>query len=453
MDCDSILPFVSVMYLFASLTRGNIGNARLGGIEKDLDINGKQFHNIVTMFFVGYIICQIPSTMATRIVPPSKWIGFVMVIWVSANSKCQLGNLFSLVYPARFFMGCFQAGLGPGVPLLLSYWYKREEMARRMSIFLGSSTLAGLFGGVFAYAVIRNLDGSHGLASWRWLFIVEGVPTIFIGILCFFFLPNYPHTASKYFLTPAERELAIKRGQSGGNKDTKTFSKHQMLKAVLDWHNWLAIVVYLGLNVCLSSFSTFLPTIIKAMGFTSLQAELLTIPPYATGCFTLVLVSWLSDLTKQRAFCIMVTTMVAALGYILLIIGKDISMKYAGAILVGAGVYPIIPLTLTWISNNNLGHTKRGTALAMTGTVAQCFSILGSQIYKKSQAPTYREGHGVCLAFMCLSFCMALLLRIGLARENCQKDRLYGKVDEMQPKVMEDTEKLYDKHPSFRYFL
>ncbi|KAK9761096.1 hypothetical protein K7432_014252 [Basidiobolus ranarum] len=76
-----ILPFISLMYLFASLTRGNIGNARLGGIEKDLDINGAQFHNIVTMFFVGYIICQIPSTMTTRIVSPSKWIGFVMVIW------------------------------------------------------------------------------------------------------------------------------------------------------------------------------------------------------------------------------------------------------------------------------------------------------------------------------------------------------------------------------------
>ncbi|KAK9761097.1 hypothetical protein K7432_014253 [Basidiobolus ranarum] len=350
-------------------------------------------------------------------------------------------------------MGCFQAGLGPGIPLLLSYWYKREEMARRMSIFLGSSTLAGLFGGVFAYAVIRNLDDSHGLASWRWLFIVEGVPTIFIGILCFFFLPDYPHTASKYFLTPAERDLAIKRGHSGGNKDTKAFSKHQMLRAFLDWHNWLAIVVYVGLNVCLSSFSTYLPTIIKAMGFTSLQAELLTIPPYATGCFTLILVSWVSDLIRQRSLCIMATTSIAALGYILLIIGKNTAMKYAGAILVGAGVYPIIPLTLTWISNNNLGHTKRGTALAMTGTVAQCFSILGSQIYKKSQAPTYREGHGVCLGFMCLSFATALALRTCLARENREKDRIYGKIDEINSKTMENSDKLYDKDPSFRYFL
>ncbi|KAK9761054.1 hypothetical protein K7432_014350 [Basidiobolus ranarum] len=391
--------------------------------------------------------------MTTRILPPSKWIGFVMAIWGICATCLAAGHNYSEMMAARFFMGCFQAGLGPGVPLLLSYWYKREEMARRMSIFLASSTLAGVFGGVIAYAVIRDLNDSYGLASWRWLFIVEGVPTVAVGILCFFFLPDYPHNASKYFLTSAERELAIKRGHSGGNKDTKAFSKHQMLKAVLDWHNWLAIVVYIGLNVCLASFSTYLPTIIEAMGFTSLQAELLTIPPYAAGCVTLIMASWISDLTRQRGYCIMGSTGLAALGYILLIIGKNTAMKYVGAILVASGVYPIIPLTLTWISNNNLGHTKRGTALALNGTVSQCFSILGSQIYKKSQAPTYRQGHGICLGFMCLSFGMALLLRVCLARENSRRDQMCGKDIDTETKTVENTEKLYDQHQSFRYFL
>lgn len=165
---------------------------------------------------------------------------------------------------ARFLLGCFEAGVAPAVPLLLSFWYQRNEMAGRISIFFGSSTLAGAFGGIFAWAIIGHMDGVQGMASWRWLFLIEGLPTILLGILCLMFLPNYPDTANtKWWLTPEEKELAIRRVPVAS--DDTTFSKKQFVAVFKDYQNAFYTLIYISVLVCISSYSTFLPTIIRDM--------------------------------------------------------------------------------------------------------------------------------------------------------------------------------------------
>lgn len=140
------------------------------------------------------------------------------------------------------------------------------------------------------------------------------------------------------------------------------------------------------------------------------------------------------------------------LGYIFLLASLNVGLRYTGAVLVACGIYPIIPLTLSWVSNNQLGHTKRGVAIAMTSMIAQCFSMLGTQIYRTEDSPRYVKGHIICLVFLGLAGLSAFTLRFLLSRENNRRDREYGVPDSKDMSGV-DIDGVYDNHPQFRYAL
>ncbi|KAI8368160.1 major facilitator superfamily domain-containing protein [Radiomyces spectabilis] len=446
-----LIPWLALLYLMLSLDRNNIGNAKLGSLEKDLNLIGDDYYTAVTIFFAGYVLFHIPSNMVLRILRPSRWISGTMVLWgICSICQAAVRNASGLI-ACRFWLGVFETGVGPATPLFLSFWYQPNELALRVAIYFGSSTLAGAFAGAVAYGVLKDLNGAHGVAGWRWLFIVEAAPTIVFGLLSFWILPDTPEMTGGRWLTPAEKQVALLRIKHSGNTDNTLFDRHQFLAALLDYKNWLAVVIYIGLNVALASYAVFLPTIIRDMGFSSLNAQLLSIPPYVAACTLVFVVAWNSDRTRQRGYHIMVVSFLGVLGYIFLLATLNVGLRYTGAILVACGIYPIIPLTLSWVSNNQLGHTKRGVAIAMTSMVAQCFSMLGTQIYKPADAPRYVKGHVICLAFMTLGGISAATLRFLLKRENDRRDREHGPQGTMLH--AQDVEKLYDNHPNFRYTL
>ncbi|CEI88835.1 hypothetical protein RMCBS344292_03212 [Rhizopus microsporus] len=446
-----LIPWLSILYLLLSLDRNNIGNARLGSLEKDLHLVGNDYYTALTIFFAGYVIFHIPSNLLVKRLRPSRWISGTMVLW-GICSFCQAftHNAAGLI-ACRFFLGIFETGVGPSTPLFLSFWYQRNELATRVAIYFGSSTVAGAFAGAVAYGVLKDLDGAHGLAGWRWLFIVESVPTIALGLLSFIVLPDMPENAGRW-LTKEEKEVAVQRTKNSGNTDHHGFDKHQFIAALIDYKIWLAVIIYIGLNIALASFAIFLPTIIRDMGFSSLSAQLLSIPPYVAASILVFIVSWNSDRTLQRGYHIIGVCFLGILGYIFLLASLNVGLRYTGAILVACGIYPIIPLTLSWVSNNQLGHTKRGVAIAMVSMIAQCFSMLGTQIYRTEDGPRYVKGHIICLVFLTLAASSAALLRFLLDRENKQRDQIHG-VPETTDMSSLEIDGVYDKHPQFRYAL
>ncbi|KAI8092875.1 putative MFS transporter [Halteromyces radiatus] len=448
-----MIPWLSLLYLMLSLDRNNIGNARLGGLEQDLHMEGNDYYTALTIFFAGYVIFHIPSNLLVKRLRPSFWISFTMVMW-GICSFCQAftHNAAGLI-ACRFFLGIFECGVGPSLPFFLSLWYQKDELALRVAIYFGSSTLAGAFSGAIAYGVLATLNGAHGIAGWRWIFIVEAVPTIALGLLSVMMIPDLPTSVNRRWLTSEEQELAIKRATISGNTDNRPFDKKQLFAALMDYKNWLTVIIYVGLNVALGSYAVFLPTIIRDLGFTSLNAQLLSIPPYAVACCLVFLVSWNSDRIVQRGYHIMTMASIGALGYIFLLASENLGLRYTGAILVACGIYPIIPLTLSWLSNNQLGHTKRGVAIAMVSMIAQAFAILGTQIYRTEDSPRFIRGHAVCLAFMILTGLTAGLLRFLLQRENKKRDREYGINTIKDLSSLQDIDILYDSHPQFRYTL
>lgn len=184
------------MYLLAFLDRTNIANASVFGLQKDLglDENGVQYNTALTIFFVPYIVFEIPSNILLKKLKPHVWLSACMFLFGLVTICQGLVQGYGGLLATRFFLGLAETGMFPGSFYLIGMWYKRSEAQRRYSFFFGSTSLAGAFGGLLASA-IGKMDGMRGYLGWRWIFILEGTLTCVVAFLFFFLIPSFPEDA------------------------------------------------------------------------------------------------------------------------------------------------------------------------------------------------------------------------------------------------------------------
>lgn len=222
-----------------------------------------------------------------------------MFSWGAITIGLGGATSFASVTVVRFLLGVFEAGLFPGLVYYLTFWYRTEERSIRVAFILASATLAGAFGGALAFA-IGHMDGTSGMSAWRWLFILEGIPSVVSSFFVYFFLPDYPETVK--WLSPEELACAVERLRlegSHGHGQSLTWS--QAKDTLMDWRLYAHYAVslqnrgllvlrltlrqiYFGISVPFSSLSLFSPSITAGLGFTNLNAQLMTVPPYAVAC-------------------------------------------------------------------------------------------------------------------------------------------------------------------------
>lgn len=266
----------------------------------------------------------------------------------------------------RFLLGATEAGFGPGVPFLLSCFYRRHELGLRCGLFVSAAPLASTFAGALAYGI----TSAHlKLASWRLLFLVEGIPTLLMVPVVFRFLPDSPAQAK--FLNEEEKAVARARAmrQAGQVDRVGGVSWKEIGEALLDVKSWLVAVCYLPLklvltcpcansrtklmyfscNVSYSSLPVFLPSILKDMGFTSINAQGLSAPPYFLSFLTSVLTPWIADRYQQRGLMIAFLSIVGLIGYILLATCTAVGPRYIGVWMAASGVFPCIANILPWV--------------------------------------------------------------------------------------------------------
>ena len=209
--------------------------------------------------------------------------------------------------------------------------------------------------------------------------------------------------------------------------------------------------MYFSCNVSFSSLPVFLPTILDEMGFSSVNAQGLSAPPYFLGFLVVLFSTWLADRTSQRGFTILVLSLVGAAGYIMLAVSTSTGVRYAGVYLAAAGIFPSIGNILPWVMNNQGSDTRRGTGIAMINVVGQCGPLLGTRLYPTSEQPYYRKGMWVCAAFMLFNGALALSLRFLLVWENKKLDEKFSSVESQKPDVSSGGEE--NAGPRFRYIL
>jgi len=444
-----IVPMVILLYLLSFLDRVNIGNARLYGLEEDLGLEGNQFQVAVSILFVTYLLSELPSNLVLKKFRPSRWISFITTSWGIIATLTGIVQSYGGLLACRLLLGAVEGGLFPGLAVYLTLFYTKRELALRIGYLFVSAALAGACGGLLAYA-IGHMDGIAGQRGWRWIMILEGLPTFVLGIATWFLLADSPETA--FYLTPEEKELMqVRRArQTGQTTSAQEFHWYDVRRGLLDWKIWVFCFAQFGVDTMLYGYSTFLPTIIRGInpGYSAALVQVLTIPCYALGALTYLSVAWVSDSRQQRGIPIVLFCGISIVGYGMLISNGGAGVHYAGCFLVAMGLYVGVGLPLAWLPTNQPRYGKRTTATGLQLTIGNCAGILSSFLYPAAEGPRYVRGHGVTLALVGFAAVLFAGMSVYFARRN--KKRLSGAEDgKMAGKGGDEVAEVGDESPRF----
>ncbi|CAO2650158.1 Nn.00g014500.m01.CDS01 [Neocucurbitaria sp. VM-36] len=464
-----IIPMVCWIYLMNFMDRVNIGNARLYGLEDDLGLVGNQFQIAVSILFVTYVIFETPSNMVIKRMQPARYLAGLVLLWGLVATFSAFVNNFAALVACRLLLGTFEAGLFPGVILYLSMFYNKRNVSQRQAWFYGTSAISGALGGLVAYVIILpqylaplrepyiykaigELDGAAGWRGWRWIILINGIPTILTAFVVPFVLPNSPATA--HFLNEEDRRnlVLLRELEVGQTKAAQEFHKEDVIKGAKDWKTYaFAIAQFVGLGM-LYSFSVFLPTIINDMGagWSRQVVQALTIPVYFAGFATYVTSAWLSDRTQQRGIYCIGGLSVSLVGYICLIINKGLGLSFAGTFIVALGLWVSTGTAFSWISVNNPRYGKRAFASGMQITIGNISGVAAPFLYSNDYAPTYFPGYGATIGLLALGISIYVSLYLYFRWMN--KRKLEGKEDwRIEGKSEEEIAEMGEDNPRYLY--
>ena len=354
--------------------------------------------------------------------------------WGACSMGLAGAHNYGTVVGVRFLLGVFEAGLFPGMVYYLTFWYRSDERSIRVAFILASATLAGAFGGAIAYGV-GHMNQAHGISAWRWLFIIEGAPSCLSAFLVLFFLPDYPETVR--WLSEEERGLALRRLHVEGSKGLHKSDWWRDAKAtLLDWRLWGHYAVYFGISTPFSSLSLFTPSITAGLGYEDLQAQLMTVPPYAVAYVVQILVSWSADHFNSRGMHSAVMATVGACGFLAsAALPADAYLPRYGCLIVAAtGAFACIPPLLGWLSSNIFSTGSVGLAIALNiGLAGAPGQIAGVWIYKEDEAKLgYPTGHWTNCGLLFFVAAGCVLLRLYYGRQNRKLYREAGEEESVR---------------------
>ncbi|KAK3307105.1 major facilitator superfamily domain-containing protein [Chaetomium strumarium] len=446
-----LLPVVMLLYLLSFLDRVNIGNARLYKMEADLGLVGNQYQVAVSILFVTYILSELPSNLVLKKLRPSRWIAFITTAWGIIATLTGIAQNYGGLLACRLLLGAVEGGLFPGMAIYLTFFYTKRELALRIGYLFVSAALAGACGGLLAFA-IGHMQGVAGQNGWRWIMIIEGLPTVCLGIASWWLLPDEPETA--YFLDGPQRAMAAARlrRQTGYTANAAEFHWQDVRAALGDWKVWAFALAQFGSDTMLYGYSTFLPTIIRGINPDASAAlvQVLTIPCYALGAVTYLVVARISDRTQKRGMYAVLLGLVSIVGYAMLISDVGSGAHYAGCFLVAMGLYVCVGLPLAWLPTNCPRYGKRTTATGLQLTIGNCSGIMASYLYPLEQGPRYIRGHAVTMAMVAWACLVYVVLWFSYSRANAKRRR--GDEDHKTEGISDDEiAELGDESPRFVY--
>ncbi|KAH8731695.1 major facilitator superfamily domain-containing protein [Phaeosphaeriaceae sp. PMI808] len=423
-----ILPILALLFLCSFIDRTNVGNAKILGLEKDLRINDHQYAIGLCVFYATYIASEIPSNLVLKKMSPKIWLPLLTAVWGVLTMCLGFVRNFASFVTVRALLGVAEGGLLPGMVLYLSHFYRRNELALRIGIFYTAASLSGAFGGLLARG-LNAIGPAGGLEGWRWIFIVEGLLTVFVGICSALFLPNSIESAT--FLTSLEKELARQRldEQSSAHEP---FSWAEVQRGIFNVQVWLSALAYFAILCGLYSFGLFLPTIINNLKFAkdANETQLWTVIPYAVAAVFTVLTAYLSDRLALRGPIMLFTLPIAIIGYGVISHSKNPKVQYGMTFMMATGMYSSVPCILSWNSNNSAGHYKRATTSALQLAIANCGGFVASFVYPKKQAPQFRESHSIMLGLLCAAWVLIAANVLWVMKIN--RDKALGKFDQWE---------------------
>ncbi|WQF81012.1 Putative major facilitator superfamily, MFS transporter superfamily [Colletotrichum destructivum] len=433
-----VIPLAALIFMFCFIDRSNIGNARLAGLERDLSLVGYDFNSVNTIFYVSYIVFEIPSNVLCKIVGPGWYLPGLTVLFGLLTVASAYVNNYSQLAACRFLLGIAEAGIMPGLSYYLSRFYTHSELTFRLSLYIVMGPLAGAFGGLLASAILRlqGFGARIPAGSWRAIFAVEGILTVAVGLLSLVILTDRPETAR--FLSLEEREIAanrLKEERIGTTVILDTISKTKMIKGAINPVTATTSICFMFCSLSIQGLALFAPTIVRSIypDASVTRQQLLTVPPYAFGAVCLLSMCFASwKLNRRQVF---MTT-----------------ARYAAVFLMASTSFILGPLCHSQASANVSSDTARNMSIAICMFFGNIGSLVSTWSFLPSDAPNYPIGCGLNLATSTLIMVTAAGTWVWMRRDNSRRDQ--KNVDaELASLNSEEAEQLEWKHPAFRWRL
>jgi len=307
-----LLPFLFVLYVVSYLDRINVGFAALQ-MNAALHFSSVTYSLGAGVFFLSYTLLEIPSNVILARVGARVWIARIMITWGLVSAAMMFVRSAPAFYMLRFALGAAEAGFFPGIIYCLTRWFPRRERARAIAGFMTAVVAAGIIGGPLS-GLLLSLDGRAGLAGWQWLFVVEGLPAVALGVLVLRFLPEQPSNAS--WLTHEEQQALTARLVEESAELSGPSAVHTIRGAMTSGRVWLLAAVYFTIPVALYAMGFWMPQIVRnASGATDFTVGLLSAIPYAVAAVGMVIIGRNSDRTGERRWHIALTAIVGGAAF------------------------------------------------------------------------------------------------------------------------------------------
>lgn len=448
--------FVALLYMLSFLDRSSkaslsadsfkliyidIGNAKIAGLDLDLDLDTKKYEWVLEGFYFAYISFEWMSIL-WKIIPAHIYVTAIVLSWGIVASLQSVVTSFPGLMVLRILLGIGEAGF-TGIPFYLSFFFKREELALRTGYFISAAPLATAFASSLAWVIIE-VARYCPIAPWRLLFLLEGFPSVLVAVVAWRIIPDSPSTAT--YLTRREKKVARLRLRKDHHttEPSKGLNVRHMIETITDPKSWLTAIMLFCANMAFSSLPAFLPNIIHEMKHSVVMSQALAAPPYLLSFFAVILTAYLSDRWQNRAYFVIFHSLLSASGYSFIALagvrGWSTWFRYAGIYPAAIGFFCVITIIITWTINNQDSESKQGAGFAMLQTIGQFGPLLGVTLYPESDAPLYTSGMCACAISMTIVAILAAILRIYLARLNKAVDGDgYGKIGEGHNPVKHKT--------------
>jgi D-galactonate transporter len=401
-----IMPIMLAAYIVNYVDRVNVGFAKLQMLG-DLKFSETVYGVGAGIFFLGYFIFEVPSNLILHKVGARVWICRVLVTWGIISGCTALVRTPGQFYTMRLLLGVAESGFFPGMILYLTYWFPSHRRANMVAILLAGSAISGIVGGPVSGYIMRFFAGTHGIAGWQWLFILEAIPAVILGVVVFFSFDDRVLHAK--WLSPEEKlAVAAEIDEEAGVKTHTT-----ILSVFMSPRIWLMGSIYFGIEMGSYAIGFWLPTIIRETGVTdSFQIGLRTVTPYTLALIAMILTGRHSDRTRERRWHVAGPSLIAAVGFVLCTQGAHSALLAAiGMNLAVVGVVTSIPMFWA-LPTSFLGGAAAAAGIALvncTGNLGGFFSpaIIG---ILKTHTGTLNSGLLLIAACMLASALLVLTL-------------------------------------------
>lgn len=439
------------MYFFNAVDRSNLGNAKTDGLEQDLNFKGNEYSLLILLFYIPFGTLDLPLNLLTKKFS-AKWVlPSLMVIWGGIATVQIATTNFAGILVLRLLLGACEAGFFAGVVFYFTMFYRRSELGFRVAIFFGSALLAAAFSGLISYGVFQ-IEGTR-LHGWQWLMLIEGLLTVIIGVVSFWWLPASPATA--WFLDDREKAAALARTlRDGSNKVDSKFDWKECFASWKDWKFVMWLFICFNYPVAFATTSNFLPQIVQRLGYSVIKTNLWTVAPNAVGFVILLIVAKSSDHFHERTFHIFGALATSLVGMIILIAIDVLNNKgvaYFACFLMAAGAYTPSCLVQSWHNNNNLNENSRAATTGLLVGLGNFAGILSAATFRTEYAPKYIPTLIATCCCNVIAMVSVLVLGGWMKMENHRRNKAQG-VNLSAQDV--DTSELDDGEKSlkFRFF-